>query len=656
MGKLPDERPYLVMKLIQGETLDAVLKKRENVDTERGRLLAAFEQICHAVGYAHAQGIIHRDIKPSNIMVGAFGEVQVMDWGLAKELDSTDADAAQQSVTSGNASDIAATVAGAVKGTPAFMAPEQARGETVDTRADVFALGGILAVILTKKPPFVGDNVIETVLRAAQAELADVFARLDACGADAELIALCKQCLAADRKDRPRAASALAGLVAAYRAEVETRLQRAELERVRTEEQRKRRRTQRALAGVGVLLLLAGIVGAGFASLWRTSESNREEAVTLRDAADIAKNEAITEKGKAELAKAEAEKQRAMAEKAEKEAIEQKGIAEKAKTNEEIARKQVELEKEKLAVFEYGRTMQVAHQEWRDGNLVAMRALLDGTDPKLRGWEWRYLNWLHQPVLLTLKGHKGSVRAASFSVDGTLIVTGSSDDTAKVWDAKSGAELRTLKGHTDELTAASFSADGTHIVTGSADHTAKVWDAKTGKELLTLVGHTDKVSSALFSADGSRIVTGSEDRTAKVWDAKTGKELLTLTKHIHSVKTASFSADGSRIVTGSADHTAKVWDAKTGAELLTFKGHLYVDSASFSPDGTRILTAGVTTAKVWDAKTGAELLTLKGHIDIISSASFNPDGTRIATAHADGTAKIWYAPPPLAVAPMPRVK
>ena len=94
------------------------------------------------------------------------------------------------------------------------------------------------------------------------------------------------------------------------------------------------------------------------------------------------------------------------------------------------------------------------------------------------------------------------------------------DKTAKVWDAKSGAEVLTLKGHTEQVSSASFSPDGSRIVTGSRDKTAKVWDAKSGAEVLTLKGHTGPVHSASFSPDGSRIVTGSDDGTAKVWDAR----------------------------------------------------------------------------------------------------------------------------------------
>ena len=110
--------------------------------------------------------------------------------------------------------------------------------------------------------------------------------------------------------------------------------------------------------------------------------------------------------------------------------------------------------------------MQVAHQEWRENNVAATLALLDSTRADLRGWEWRYVHRLCHSDLLTLKGHTDAVWSASFSPDGSRIVTGSDDKTAKVWDAKSGAEVLTLKGHTGGVNSASFSPDGSRIVTG----------------------------------------------------------------------------------------------------------------------------------------------------------------------------------------------
>jgi tRNA A-37 threonylcarbamoyl transferase component Bud32 len=317
MGQLPDGRPYLAMKLIKGETLDAVLKRRTDLSADRGRLLAAFEQMCQAVGYAHAQGLIHRDLKPANIMVGAFGEVQVMDWGLAKEIGAAEE---RTGVMAAAGHDTAATLAGQVKGTPAYMAPEQARGENVDARADVFALGGILAAVLTGRPPFVGNTVMDTIIRAAQAELTNTFDRLDESGADPELIALCKRCLAPHPDARFLDGTAVAWAIARYRSDVEERLRQAERERAaeearaqeeentrrekeaKAEEARKRKRTQWALAATAVLLLAAGAVGVALASLYSTASAERDTATGARKDAEKATKDALNQKKIAETA------------------------------------------------------------------------------------------------------------------------------------------------------------------------------------------------------------------------------------------------------------------------------------------------------------------------------------------------------------------
>src|SRR5437867_12258180 len=118
-----------------------------------------------------------------------------------------------------------------------------------------------------------------------------------------------------------------------------------------------------------------------------------------------------------------------------------RGEAESARDGEKKAKREVEDAREKLAIVEYGRTMQVAHQEWRDNNVSATLALLESTRPDLRGWEWRYAHRLCHLELLILKGHTDAVCSTSFSADGSRIVTGSLDQTAKVWDAGSGAVL-----------------------------------------------------------------------------------------------------------------------------------------------------------------------------------------------------------------------
>jgi tetratricopeptide (TPR) repeat protein len=289
LGTLTDGSPFLAMKLIRGHTLAALLRDRPTPADDLPRFVAVFEQVCQAVGYAHAQGVIHRDLKPSNVMVGAFGEVQVMDWGLAKSADGRQETGGGEDADRGGARHLAAdgadpTRAGAILGTPAYMPPEQARGEIdrVDARSDVFALGAILCEVVTGRRPY-GAGPSDVILaRAAGAVLTEAAAALDGCPADGELVALCRWCLAADAADRPADAGEVAGAVAAYRAGVEGRLRAAERQaavaEARAAEQRKRQRLWVALAGAGVAI--AGLVAVG--AWWADHQAGVRKAESLR--------------------------------------------------------------------------------------------------------------------------------------------------------------------------------------------------------------------------------------------------------------------------------------------------------------------------------------------------------------------------------------
>jgi eukaryotic-like serine/threonine-protein kinase len=286
LGSFADHRPFFTMKLVKGHTLAELLTEREGTAESRPRFLGIFSQVCQTMAYTHARGVIHRDLKPSNIMVGSFGEVQVMDWGLAKVLPrgapADDAEAAREKAhatliaTAPSESDGERSQAGSVMGTPAYMAPEQARGEIslVGKRADVFALGSILCEVLTGEAAFTGRSAGEIHRKAALGDLADALARLDSSGADAELIALAGDAMAREPEDRPRDAGELADRVTAYLGSLELRLRQAEMERAaesaRAEEAQaratvERSRRRRTVALAASLLLLAGVGGGGYA-------------------------------------------------------------------------------------------------------------------------------------------------------------------------------------------------------------------------------------------------------------------------------------------------------------------------------------------------------------------------------------------------------
>jgi tetratricopeptide (TPR) repeat protein len=300
LGTLSDGRPFLAMKLIKGQTLDAHLAKRTDPSADRGHLVAVFEQICQGVGYAHAHGVIHRDLKPSNVMVGSFGEVQVMDWGLAKVLSATRSpppDAAiaetraETAIHSLRDSDGSETQAGSVLGTPAFMPPEQAIGavDQIDERSDVFGLGGILAAILTGRPPYQGETSESTRQMAAMGRVQDCFTRLDASGADPELVALAKRCLAVEKESRPANAGEVARAVADLREAADERARRAELDRATTAARMVERRKRRRLAAAATTVVVIGLASIAIIQ-WQNARRQAAEEARTRAAKELAED------------------------------------------------------------------------------------------------------------------------------------------------------------------------------------------------------------------------------------------------------------------------------------------------------------------------------------------------------------------------------
>ena len=313
LGTFADRRPFFSMKLVKGQTLAGLLAARSGPADDLPRFLSIYAAVAQTMAYAHTRGVIHRDLKPSNVMVGSFGEVQVMDWGLAKVLPRggvvDDAKAGKEKpqetliATARSGSEREPSHAGSILGTPSYMAPEQARGETerINERADVFALGSILGEILTGSPAFTGRSSTEIVRKAAHGDTADALARLDGCGAEAELIALARDCLAVEPADRPRDANVVAERITAYLAGVQERVQAAERERAvavaKAVEERRRRKVQLALAASVLALTTLGGLSTTYYLQQRAEQAQQRteqaaavdrvvgQAVTLRDQA-----------------------------------------------------------------------------------------------------------------------------------------------------------------------------------------------------------------------------------------------------------------------------------------------------------------------------------------------------------------------------------
>ncbi|MBY3252170.1 TIR domain-containing protein [Rhizobium laguerreae] len=207
-----------------------------------------------------------------------------------------------------------------------------------------------------------------------------------------------------------------------------------------------------------------------------------------------------------------------------------------------------------------------------------------------------------------------------------------------------------LTGHSKPLSAAAYDAEGQQIVTASGDFTALIWSVSTGKTLRVLKGHKKWVRQAVFSPDGKRVLTGSDDGTARLWEVKTGRQLFVLSGSKLGdwpIRAASFSKDGSRIVTAAA-MVARVWDASTGKLIVELAGHQEdVWVAAFSPDGSQVVTSCAniaivrdTRVRVWNATTGQLIAQFMGQGFTTQSAVFSPNGANILTGSGDGIARM----------------
>ena len=189
-----------------------------------------------------------------------------------------------------------------------------------------------------------------------------------------------------------------------------------------------------------------------------------------------------------------------------------------------------------------------------------------------------------------LMEHAGHVNSVCFSPDGRFALSGSNDNTMKLWELSQGGEVRTFAGHTFWVTSVCFSPDGRQALSGSGDQSARLWDVSTGAEIRKFTGHAKSLSSVAFSPDGRQIATGSYDKTVKLWDVEEGKEIRTFSGHEGPVFSVCFSPDGRQLATGGGP-TVTVWNCtgKTGPEnsvpgqLRFHKGD--VETLAWSPTG-----------------------------------------------------------------------
>jgi WD40 repeat protein len=246
-------------------------------------------------------------------------------------------------------------------------------------------------------------------------------------------------------------------------------------------------------------------------------------------------------------------------------------------------------------------------------------------------------------LLKTLTGHTNRIYQADFSNNGKFVVTASGDNSAKVWNVKTGQMVLNLGNHYSHVFCASFSPDSRFLVTVDGD-VANVWNIPSGRLHKTLKGHTKRVHSARFNSSGTRIVTTSEDGSIKMWDIASARVFRNIQiTNKGWTYTAVFNPRGGSIAVGAQEGLLEVWDVNNGKRIMQLRGHSRaINTVRFNKNCSRLLSASVdNSVKLWEIPSGRLIRTFSGRS--FNSADFSPDGKFILTANDGGKAVVWRA-------------
>jgi WD40 repeat protein/tRNA A-37 threonylcarbamoyl transferase component Bud32 len=589
-----DGKPFFALEFCAGGSLE---KKLGGTPLPPGEAARLIETLARAMQAAHEAKVLHRDLKPANVLLTEAGIPKITDFGLAKKLD-----------------DVGQTQPGAIMGTPSYMAPEQAGGQSKDLGpgCDIYGLGALLYECLTGRPPFKAATELDTILQVIGDEPVPPSQLQSKTPKDLETI--CLKCLQKEPARRYASAEALAEDLRRFRAG-EPVLARPVGRLERAWRWCRRNPAVAALTALVAVALLAGTAVSVYFAVRAGAEAEQAEANAVQAEQETAR----------------------------------------ARRNEQEARENL-----------YVSQMSQAHLAWQAAQAARVQELLDLQDPKrtggpdFRGFEWYYLRRLLHSERLTLRGKGVVFRPRTNQVALTSTTASGPKVTAQVElrDTGTGTLVRRFPGR-----LVGFSGDGRQLVTVFPDSrgpaaAVAVWAADTGKQLATFPG----ALPCAFSRDGKRLAwcvpgTGGPRRlmAVDVWEWETRKKVATLTSG-EFVNALAFSPDGKLLAQAGAFSltgqllrhrssglllVGKVWEVDTGKTRWAIRQLGMNYSLAFSPDGELLATADGPLVRLRDARTGKEIRVLHGRGVKLGALAFSPDGRILATVSTDSIVCLW---------------
>jgi WD40 repeat protein len=610
-GRWADGTPFYAMKLVAGRPLRDLIAERATVE-ERIGLLHHVIAVTDAIAYAHGRNIIHRDLKPGNVIVGDFGETIVIDWGLAKDLTTIETSVVGGGpfrTSLGNDEDLTST--GSIVGTPGYMAPEQQRGEPVDQRADVFAIGMMLwELCAPRKAPPPRGHLRHRVLRHA--------------GVDEDLATIIEKALDPDPMRRYRDAGALAADLKAFKSGARIGARSYSLLGVLAHWTRRHRALALSVTtGVAVVI-------AGSAFYVRSIATERDRADAALEAVEATNHKLASERGAV---------------------IEQRNML-------ILAQATAALDSDPTRALESLKTYPLDGADWDQVQVVA-------ADAQSRGVARHILPAMSQAIAMFADGKavltagprehvqiwdlatgtqrhalsaRGPVTMARISPDSTTIAIGGRRGDLALWNPVAGTQtlLGTVDGGVFYL---AFSPDGKTLASSSL-HEVVLWGLTTHRRIWSMTS-SPVVTILAMSPGGRTLAFGSSDGTLQLWDV--AQQLVhRYAGHAGAIDVIAFSSDENWLVTGGRDHTVRLWNATTGGGRVLGSHAGLVRAAAFSPTDPTLVASGGTDREVrlWST-TGKPSRVFSGHTDMVNSVAFSPDGLTLASLGPDRQVRLW---------------